>query len=81
MRARTFPEPTESRILTGCPLHARQTEYFFLVFSALIAIFVDSLGAPELTHHTPVTQLVEHWVVMREIVSPALAGPTIRVFK
>ena len=29
----------------------------------------------------PVAQLVEHWAVMREVVSSTLAGPTLRVVK
>ena len=30
-------------------------------------------------HHAPVAQLVEHWVVTREVVSSTPAGPTLRV--
>ena len=34
------------------------------------------------THqHAPVAQLVEHWAVLREVVSSTPAGPTLRVLK
>ena len=29
----------------------------------------------------PVAQSVQHWIVMREVVSSTLAGPTLRVLK
>ena len=29
----------------------------------------------------PVAQLVEHWVIMREVVSSTPGGPTLRVLK
>ena len=61
-------------------LTSKLVKYFALIwFSALpkerfarLAILVDS---------APVAQLVEHQVVMREVVSSTPAGPTLRVSK
>ena len=46
--------------------------------------FIDYLSnskSPDTDYRAPVAQLVEHWAVMREVVSSTPAGPTPRVLK
>ena len=41
----------------------------------------SSFNSNAATKRAPVAQLVEHWAVMREVVSSTPAGPTFRVLK
>ena len=40
-----------------------------------------SLAVSVYSKRAPVAQLVEHWAVMREVVSLTQAGPSLRVLK
>ena len=46
-----------------------------------VFIFVQAWIFQVFSHRAPVAQLVEHRVVMHEVMSSTLAGPTLRVLK
>ena len=66
-------------------LHVYQGQSRFIVISSLFHVFVEICATRSslkgLINRAPMAQLVEHWVVTREVVSSTPAGPTLRVLK